>query len=74
MILFYRAHEQYRRLGFPTISAVGAHAAMIRYIPTIKTDKQITRQEIYLLNAATQYKGNLVGFFVLQLAVLSSFI
>lgn len=53
----FRVQENYRRLGFATISAVGAHAAMVRYIPTIETDKQITKQEIYLLNAATQYKG-----------------
>lgn len=57
----FRGQENYRRLGFPTVSAVGSHAAMVRYIPTIQTDKQITKQEIYLLNAATQYKGKYIN-------------
>lgn len=54
---YYRSQDLYRRLGSPTVSAVGSHSAMVRYIPTDKTDKRITDKEIYLLNAATQYKG-----------------
>lgn len=30
---------------------------MAYYTPTVDTDKQITRQEIYLFDAGTQYKG-----------------
>lgn len=55
--IFFRVQDSYRRLGSPTVSAVGSHAAMVRYIPTIETNKRITDKEIYRLNAATQYKG-----------------
>lgn len=54
---FSRTHEHYRGLSFATISAFGAHASMAHYAPTEDTDKQITREEIYLFDAGTQYKG-----------------
>lgn len=56
----YSQYELYRRLSFQTISAVGAHAAMAHYTPTVESDKQINRQEIYLIDSGTQYKGELL--------------
>lgn len=65
--LFVRTHDNYRRAGFTTISAFGSHSAQAHYTPTIETDKQITRDEIYLLKAGTQYKGKIwrVSYFML---------
>lgn len=53
----FSQHDYYRRLSFQTISAVGAHAAMAHYVPTPDSDRQITRQEMYLIDSGTQYKG-----------------
>lgn len=55
--VFFRVQDSYRQSGSPTVSAVGPHAAMVRYIPTDETNKRITDKEIYRLDAATQYKG-----------------
>lgn len=42
-------------LSFETISAVGAHSAIIHYSPNKKTDVPITDQEIYLCDSGAQY-------------------
>ncbi|KAG8035943.1 hypothetical protein G9C98_003069 [Cotesia typhae] len=42
-------------LSFPTISSVGAHGAVIHYLPSEKTDIPITDQEIYLCDSGAQY-------------------
>lgn len=57
LFLLRSQHEYYRRLSFQTISAFGANAAMAHYMPTPENDRQITRQEIYLIDSGTQYKG-----------------
>lgn len=49
--------EHFRGLSFQTISAVGAHAALVHYSPTLETDKRITRKEIYLVDSGGQYLG-----------------
>ena len=42
-------------MSFDSISAVGSHAADIHYSTSIETNKQITKSEIYLLDAGAQY-------------------
>lgn len=44
---------------------------MAHYTPVPETDKQITRNEIYLIDAGTQYKGEYF-FFHPQFHSLSS--
>lgn len=36
---------------------------MAHYTPVPETDKQITRNEIYLIDAGTQYKGECIFYF-----------
>ncbi len=45
----------FKGLSFDSISAVGAHAADIHYSTSNETNKQITKNEIYLLDAGAQY-------------------
>lgn len=52
---FREQQEHFRGLSFETISAVGEHAAMAHYSPSVETDKQITRNEIYLVDSGGQY-------------------
>lgn len=35
---------------------------MAHYTPVPETDKQITRNEIYLIDAGTQYKGECIFY------------
>lgn len=53
--LFCREQKFNRGLSFETISSSGYHAAIIHYMPSNKTDKQITANEIYLLDSGGQY-------------------
>ncbi|CAF1308076.1 unnamed protein product [Rotaria sordida] len=53
---YYQSLEAYfKGISFPTISAVGAHAATIHFEPNAETAAQITRDEVYLLDAGAQY-------------------
>ncbi|CAF1380132.1 unnamed protein product [Rotaria sordida] len=53
---YYQSLEAYfKGISFPTISAVGAHAATIHFEPNAGTAAQITRDEVYLLDAGAQY-------------------
>lgn len=60
IVVYYSQHESYRGLSFPTISAVGSNAAIVHYAPTPETDKQITRNEIYLIDSGAQYSGRIL--------------
>lgn len=53
----FSQQEHFRGLSFQTVSAVGAHAAIVHYSPTLETDKRITRDEIYLVDSGAQYLG-----------------
>lgn len=49
-------------MSYPTISAVGAHAALAKNNIPYGSDEdgsgsQITRQEIYLIDSGAHYKG-----------------
>lgn len=59
---YFRTHEFYRRLSFKAMSAVGAHASIAHYTPTLESDVQITREELYLIEAGTQYMGMYTTF------------
>lgn len=50
-----REQEHFKGPSFQTISAVGAHAAIVHYSPSVQTDVPITRQEIYLVDSGGQY-------------------
>ncbi|XP_066598684.1 xaa-Pro aminopeptidase ApepP isoform X2 [Prorops nasuta] len=52
---FRSEQDHYIGLSFPTISSVGAHGAIIHYIPTSATDVQITDKEVYLCDSGAQY-------------------
>ncbi|XP_031619772.1 xaa-Pro aminopeptidase ApepP-like [Contarinia nasturtii] len=52
----FKSHEMYRKLSYPPISAVGAHAAIAKAAIRDQYDSQITRQEIYLIDSGTHYK------------------
>lgn len=51
-----REQELYVSPSFPTISAAGGHAALCHYRPTLKTDRVITDQEIYLCDTGCQFR------------------
>ena len=42
-------------VSFTSISAVGANAAVIHYMPTPTTDKELTTNEVYLLDSGGNY-------------------
>jgi len=50
------AQDDFVSLSFDSISSVGSNAAIIHYRPQPETDRQITREEIYLLDSGAQYK------------------
>lgn len=50
-----REQEYFRGVSFTTISAVGAHAALVHYSPSVQTNVPITRNEIYLVDSGGQY-------------------
>ncbi|CAF4008913.1 unnamed protein product [Adineta steineri] len=53
---YYQSQEAYfKGLSFQTISAVGAHAAVIHFEPDAETAAQITKDKVYLLDAGAQY-------------------
>lgn len=53
---FRREQEDFVGPSFETISAVGAHAAIVHYKPSEKTDRQITTEEVYLCDSGGQYR------------------
>jgi len=48
--------EEFVSLSFDSISSVGSNAAIIHYRPEPETDRQITKEEIYLLDSGAQYR------------------
>jgi len=52
----FREQEDFVGPSFETISAVGAHAAIVHYKPSEKTDRQITTEEVYLCDSGGQYR------------------
>uniref|UniRef100_A0A0A9ZGQ6 Xaa-Pro aminopeptidase 1 n=2 Tax=Lygus hesperus TaxID=30085 RepID=A0A0A9ZGQ6_LYGHE len=52
---FRSKEEGFRGLSFPTISSVGAHAAIIHYQPSSYTDAALSMEEIYLVDSGGQY-------------------
>ncbi|UJR34652.1 hypothetical protein I4U23_027429 [Adineta vaga] len=53
---FYQSQEDYfKGISFSTISAVGAHAAVIHFEPNATIAARITKDQIYLLDAGAQY-------------------
>lgn len=55
LIHFRKSHPLYKGESFPAISAVGKNAAVVHYIPTKKTCKDLKGQSIYLLDTGAQY-------------------
>lgn len=55
VISFLCSQQENFRAVFGSISSVGSHAAMIYYTPTEETDRQITKDEIYLIDSGGQY-------------------
>jgi Xaa-Pro aminopeptidase len=52
---YYLQEDYFKGISFPTISAVGAHAATIHFEPNAETAAQITKDKVYLLDAGAQY-------------------
>jgi len=50
------AQEDFVSLSFDSISSVGSNAAIIHYRPQPDTDRQVTNDQIYLLDSGAQYK------------------
>ncbi len=48
--------EHYAGLSFPTISAVGANAAVVHYVATPETDAPLTPGNLYLVDSGGQYR------------------
>lgn len=44
-----------RGLSFETISSSGSNGAIIHYAPSNLTDKEITTDDVYLLDSGGQY-------------------
>ncbi|GFS27148.1 XAA-PRO aminopeptidase 1, partial [Elysia marginata] len=54
---FFRSQqENFMSLSFDTISSIGADAAIIHYKPKPETDKEVTTEEIYLIDSGAQYR------------------
>lgn len=58
----FRAQDDFRGLSFEAISAVGSNAAMAHYSPTEGTDRQIVREEMYLIDSGGQYWDGTTGW------------
>lgn len=52
---FRSLQENFFSLSFEAISAFGANAALAHYSPTVGTDAEITRNEVYLIDSGGQY-------------------
>ena len=52
---YFRALKNNKGLSFESISAVGPNAAIIHYRPSQATDKNLTKNEVYLLDSGGQY-------------------
>ena len=56
IILFTRRAQQYNRgLSFNSISATGSNGAIIHYSPSNTTDRDLSTNEVYLLDSGGQY-------------------
>lgn len=53
---YRKQQEDFAGLSFDTISSSGPNAAIIHYSPKESTDRQITTEEIYLVDSGGQYK------------------
>lgn len=54
---FRAQQEDYVSLSFDTISASGPNAAIVHYIPSPDTNREIDDTSTYLLDSGAQYKG-----------------
>lgn len=61
MLIFRGQGDHFRGLSFVAISAVGSNAAMAHYSPTEETDRQIVREEMYLIDSGGQYWDGTTG-------------
>ncbi|XP_022775276.1 probable Xaa-Pro aminopeptidase P [Durio zibethinus] len=52
---FRASKEHFRGLSFPTISSVGANAAIIHYTPQAETCAELDPDSIYLFDSGAQY-------------------
>ncbi|XP_063700008.1 xaa-Pro aminopeptidase ApepP-like [Culicoides brevitarsis] len=52
---FRARFEKFQSLSFTAISAVGSNAAMAHYTPSNESAKEITRNEVYLIDSGGQY-------------------
>lgn len=52
---FRRENEHFRGLSFPTISAAGAHGAIVHYRPTPASNALLERGSLYLVDSGAQY-------------------
>ncbi|XP_057498646.1 aminopeptidase P1 [Actinidia eriantha] len=52
---FRASKEHFRGLSFPTISSVGRNAAVIHYVPDVKTCSELDADSIYLFDSGAQY-------------------
>lgn len=55
IIYLFRAEKDFKGLSFSTISAYGDHSALPHYGPTRETDRQITSDNIYIIDSGGQY-------------------
>jgi len=53
---FRREQESFVGLSFPTISSAGPNGAIIHYRPEADSDREITKEEIYLCDSGAQYR------------------
>jgi Xaa-Pro aminopeptidase len=52
---FRRSNENFRGLSFPTISAAGAHGAVVHYRATPATSQALDPRSLYLVDSGAQY-------------------
>lgn len=53
----YRSEQEYYMgLSFTTISAFGSNGAIIHYMPTPETNRQINKTSLYLVDSGAQFK------------------
>jgi Xaa-Pro aminopeptidase len=56
LLNFRKKNKNYLCPSFPTISGTGPNGAIIHYKPTTKTNRQLKRGDIYLVDSGGQYK------------------
>ncbi|XP_076464238.1 xaa-Pro aminopeptidase 1-like isoform X2 [Babylonia areolata] len=53
---FRRQQKDFVSLSFDTISSIGPNGAIIHYKPKPETDRQVTTDQIYLVDSGAQYR------------------